>query len=135
MVEYLGELEARIVRNRGHLSSLVTTSVSRCMGHVPQVGRAARLHRCSAGCPSAEPDACERRMGPAILPAWREVLVPPRSEEPAPPTTGAERDFLLQGRAGASGKATLVGLSRVDPPRPAQQQGEPHHGQHGNQQY
>jgi hypothetical protein len=72
--DYLGELETRISREWGHLGEQVTASGTHCIGHLPQVGPAAWLHRFYAGCPEGELDAVEQSMGRRIPLAWRSVL-------------------------------------------------------------
>jgi hypothetical protein len=75
MVEWLRVFEQRVAEDWGHLGAQVTASGVRCVGHVPQVGRAAWLHRFYPGCPLSELDAAEQRTGVAIPGVWRETLL------------------------------------------------------------
>jgi len=73
-IAYLAELEARVIADWGHLSTQVTASGVRCVGHVPQVGPKAWLHRFYPGISASELDWSETRMGRPIPAPWREVL-------------------------------------------------------------
>ena len=73
-IDYLSDLESRVTSDWRHLSVQRTASGVRCVGHVPQVGDLAWLHRFYPGISAAELDWSERRMSRPIPPAWREVL-------------------------------------------------------------
>ncbi len=73
-IDYLVALESRVAADWRHLSVRTTASGVRCVGHVPQVGDLAWLHRFYPGISAAELDWSERRMGRPIPPAWRGVL-------------------------------------------------------------
>jgi len=73
-VGYFAELEAGVTADWGHLSTQVTASGVRCVGHVPQVGPKAWLHRFYPGIAVADMDWSEARMGRPIPAPWREAL-------------------------------------------------------------
>jgi hypothetical protein len=74
MREFLKDFEERVGQDWKHLSVQTTSSGTRCIGQVPEVGKAAWLHRFYSGCPAAELDAVEQNIGQPIAPQWREAL-------------------------------------------------------------
>ena len=73
--ERLGHLERRVVTDWAHLGRETAAKGVRCVGLVPDAGPAAWLHKFYPGCPPVELDQAESRMGAAIPPPVREVLL------------------------------------------------------------
>jgi hypothetical protein len=102
---FLAPFEARVRADWEHLGTKETASGTRCIGFVPQVGRAAWLHRFYAPCTPGDLDAAEQRMGRRIPPAFRDVLL----------TVGGLELFVAKAYLFGVRRGNLVSRSIEDP--------------------